>query len=256
MTCVQDVYDYFDALAPFSSAEAWDNAGLLLGDPAREVRRVLVCLDLTGEAADMAVREKADLVLTHHPVIFRPLRAVTPAEPWYPLLAAGTAVISMHTNLDVAPFGVNDALREALGLVPEEAGEGVSRFLLFGRCEAMRAEEFALASAERIRARGLRCEPRLTGRGDERVGRVAVCGGAGGEFWAEAKRAGAELLVTGEAKYHELVDAYNAGMPVMLLGHWLSEQFVLERMEEKVRALDGGFATTAYRGDISVLGNA
>ena len=250
MLTVRQICACLDAAFPFSSAEDWDNVGLLLGDPGRDVRRAVVCLDLTREAAGFAAARDADLVLTHHPVIFRPLRSVTPREPWFPLLARGTAVLSLHTNLDAAPEGVSDALREALGLEPEipDPGEGsVSRFLAFGRCTETDADCFALRTAELFRGQGFDCVPRVTGFG--RFSRAAVCGGAGGEFWQDALRAGAGLLVTGEAKYHELVDACNAGLPVMLLGHWLSEQFILPRLEQRLRELDPGLRVDVFRED-------
>lgn len=254
MRTVQEIMEYLNGIAPFSTAEDWDNAGLLLGDPARAVRRAVVCLDLTREAAEFAVRTGADLVLTHHPAIFRPLRAVTPREPWYPLLANGIAVLSLHTNLDAAPRGVSDALRDALGLTPEEPSCEVSRFLLFGRCAETDARTFAEETKARFHAAGLSCAPRLTAGGG-RFTRVAVCGGAGGEFWQDALRAGAGLLVTGEAKYHECVDAHNAGLPVLLLGHWLSEQFVLPRLRDWVQTFAPEIETRLFQEDVSVMGN-
>ena len=243
---VQEVYELLDRHAPFSAQEDWDNSGLLVGDPEREVRRVLICLDLTREAAGLAEQLHADLVLTHHPVIFRAIRSVTPDEPWFRLLAQGTAVISAHTCLDAAEEGVSDALAEALGLEPLPTPAGLPPYLRLGECAEVTPEQFASELQESLWALGFDdCAPTLTEK-DGAVSRVAVCGGAGGEFWREAKAAGADLYVTGEAKYHELVDAHNAGMPMLLLGHWLSEQFVLPRLADWLKEADPGLEIEVY----------
>lgn len=116
MTTVRDVYNAIDAIAPFSSALDWDNCGLLVGDPSRPVEKVLAALDVTPEVVAEAVRSGAQLIISHHPVIFHPLKALTPGQPAFLAAAAGVAVISAHTNYDMAPAGVNKALADALGL--------------------------------------------------------------------------------------------------------------------------------------------
>ena len=113
---VYDIYDFLDEKYDFSSALEYDNVGLLVGDGRDKVTGVLVCLDCTDEAITEAVKQGANLIVTHHPVIFDPLKSVTEQSLVYRLIKIGISVISAHTNLDQADGGVNDALAEAVGL--------------------------------------------------------------------------------------------------------------------------------------------
>lgn len=116
MIKVRDFYDAIDSFAPFSTAESWDNSGLLIGDGELPVARALLVLDLTAPVLEEAVKLGADLIITHHPAIFKPLSQITGGSVIYRAVKAGISVISAHTNLDLAVGGVNDALAARLGL--------------------------------------------------------------------------------------------------------------------------------------------
>ena len=173
---IQDVYAFLDTRAPFATAEEWDNVGLLVGDGAQPVTGVVVALDATPGALEAARALNANLLITHHPVIFSPLRRLTAEGMPYRLAAEGIGLIAAHTNLDKAAGGVNDALAACLGL--EEvtvAADGMTRI------GTLPNPEEATVFAHRI-AEALETPVRVSG--DHRIQRVAVCGGAGGDFAA------------------------------------------------------------------------
>lgn len=228
MPTVQEIYAVLDAAAPFSAQADWDNSGLLFGCKEQPVKRILLCLDLTAKAAARAVEVGADLVITHHPAIFQPIRSIAEQQPIYPLLANRIALIAAHTNLDIAPqVGVNASLMQLLGLQPLEQQPTCSPFLLFGSCDEIDPVAFAQAALERYRTNGIDCAAPCLINGGQPITRFAVCGGAGSDFAAEAQALGAQILITGEAKHHERVDAINSGMSLLLLGHHASEVPVL-----------------------------
>jgi len=116
MSTVKDVYDCINEIAPFALAESWDNTGLLIGSPQGEVTRALVVLDITGSILEEAVSKGVNLIITHHPVIFSPLKSIREDSLVYRIIRSGISVISAHTNLDIAGGGVNDCLVSRLGL--------------------------------------------------------------------------------------------------------------------------------------------
>lgn len=127
MTTVQDIYRAVDSLAPFSLGMDFDNPGLLVGDPSAPVSRVLLALDCTCRTVSQAQNLEAQLILTHHPVIFHPIKRVTAGSPVFQAASSGIAVISAHTNLDIASGGVNDCLAQRIGLTQVQGLEPVSR---------------------------------------------------------------------------------------------------------------------------------
>lgn len=229
MLTVGDVYSAVDALAPFSTAMDFDNVGLLVGAKSQPVSRVLLALDITAPVVEEAAAIGAQLIVSHHPVIFHPLRGVAAGSPVYELARNGIAAICAHTNLDLAADGVNDTLAAALGLpafstIPED-GE---RLLRVGDLpEEMSGEDFLQDIKKRL---GCGCIKVTTVPG--KVQRIAVCGGAGGDYAALAKAAGADLYITGEAKHNEVLDAAAIDMPMAMCGHHATEFPVLEHLQQ------------------------
>ncbi len=241
MTNVRQVYEYLDCLAPFASQEAWDNSGLLLGRADKPVRRMLLCLDLTAQTAARAVSEQVDLVLTHHPALFHPISAIPGSAVYYPLLTADIALISAHTNLDRAPgCGVNAALCDLLELerLQIEPERGVSPFLSLCTGPDLSPRALARRIGAKLRASPVRSPAVRLLDLEKPVRKLAVCAGAGGEFVEDAARLGADLLLTGEAKHNELVEARNLGVSVLMIGHHASEAPVLPGLAERLLALD------------------
>lgn len=224
---VQDVYNYLDSRAPFATCEEWDNVGLLIGDPQQTVHHILVTLDVTDGAIDAALATEADLIVSHHPVIFSPLRRLTADGIPYRLAANGIAVICAHTNLDRAADGVNDTLAVLLGLTDIHPADD-------GMCRIGTMPESVTATAlAKLVAETLGTAVRVSGSGDIRT--VAVCGGSGGDF-ISALTPIADAFVTGEVRHHEWLAArditvieaghYATEVPVVdTLCHWLTDAF-------------------------------
>lgn len=225
---VQDIYEFLGEKAPYDTCEEWDNVGLLVGSGYLPATRVLVALDATDGALEAAKAIGADLIITHHPVIFNGMKRLDADSMPYRMAAAGISAISAHTNLDKAVGGVNDVLAALLGLTDVEiAADGITRIGTLP--EEMSADAFAAHAAEAL---GMP----VRAAGDKPVKKVAVCGGGGGGFIAACFGL-ADCFVTGEVKHHEWLYAaghinvidgghYSTEVPVVdTLCGWLTEAF-------------------------------
>ena len=217
---IQEIFNYLNTRAPMDTAEGWDNPGMLVGDPRREVTRVLVALDATTGAVDTAEAVGADLIVTHHPVIFAPLKRLTADSIPYRLAAAGIDLIAAHTNLDKAEGGVNDTLAARLGLT--DVTVAADEYTRIGTLtEPMSARDFAAHVAGVL-------DTAVRYSGDKEVRTVAVCGGSGGDFMLRCIGA-ADAYVTGEVRHHEWLAA--AGhINVIEAGHYATEVPVVDTL--------------------------
>lgn len=227
---VQKVYDAIDMAAPFSTQMDFDNAGLLVGDPQAVVAGVLVALDVTGPVIDEAVSRGANLIVTHHPVIFHPVKRVTADMLVYRLIREGISVISAHTNMDLAPGGVNDILAEKLGLAEVETLPP-ENLLRAGRLtRGMTPPEFAYFVKQRLDLHALRyCD------GGTSIERVAVCGGSGGSELQAVLASGCQAYVTADVKHDVMLEAAHLGVTLIDGGHFGTETPVVERLAELAR---------------------
>ena len=233
MTEPKEIYGYLKELAPLELAEDWDNPGLLV-DCGRPVGRVLTCLDITGPVVREAQEKGCDLVVSHHPVIFRPLKALQEGQVPCLLLKAGISAICMHTNLDAAPGGVNDTLAQWMGLQEVEPfAEGMGRI---GWIEEMSAHQLAQETARILHARVQWAD------GGKPIRRLALITGSGGSMLENAIRAGADALLTGEASHHAALDALAAGVTLVAAGHYATEfpvaQTLATRLGDRFRDLE------------------
>ncbi len=233
MTTVGDIYRLIDRFAPFRTAMDFDNSGLLAGAEETPVRRALLSLDITPDVVREASERSAQLIVSHHPVIFHPLRALRPGTAPYLLAQAGIAAVCAHTNLDLAPGGVNDCLAERLGLrgvrALKESG-GLAEALLGETAKEYAPREFA----QFVKA-ALGCGGLFYADGGRAVSRVGLCGGAGGEYLYEAAERGCQAFVTGEAKHHELTDAETLGVTLVAAGHFRTEDVVIPPLLERLK---------------------
>lgn len=227
---VHDVYAYIDSFAPFASAADWDNSGLLVGDKEAPVNKAVVCLDVTKEAIAYAVENKASLIISHHPIIFSAQKNFLSDSMPYQAAQNGISVICAHTNLDKAVDGVNDSLCRALSLDFEKCPEAVCEGFL-NVC-TLKTEMSAAAFAEYV-SKKLNCSVDFNGE-ENIVSKIGVCSGAGGEFVTEAALCGCDALLTGEAKYHEFLDADAVGMSVFAAGHYETEVSVVNVLANKL----------------------
>lgn len=228
---VRDVVDAVNDIAPFELAESWDNPGLLAGRREREVRRILCALDLNFGVLEEAVAKGVDLIVTHHPIMFLGRKNLCEDDAEGRLLCglirADIALIAAHTNFDSAQPGVNDALAERLGLTDIECSEEGMRI---GTC----AETTLAAFRDRVAA-ALGAPVRVYGEDDAPVRRVAMLGGAGGNYAAIALAAGADTYITGEIAHHKAWDAYSNGMNILECGHAATELPAIALMARELR---------------------
>ena len=227
MSTVKDIYSFLDTLAPFSSAAPWDNTGPSVGDLSKDVKKVMLSLDVTKEVIDEAIKENVDLVITHHPLIFEGVKSVTANSLLFKAVSSGITFISCHTSLDIAKNGVNDCLANAVGIKNVVSTEE-DEFLKIGEIEEMTEDNFVSRLKEK-----LNCNVLYNATGNN-IKKVAFCSGAGGDLFNLAKEKGADALLTGEAKYHEFLDASFNNITIFACGHFETEIVVIDPLKEKL----------------------
>lgn len=230
-------------IAPLKLAESWDNVGLLVGDRAASVTRVITCLTITPDVVSEAESEGAELIVVHHPLPFKALPRITTdsiaGTMVLRLIRSGVAVYSAHTAFDSAQQGINQMWAEMLGLqsiLPlvalsdDDPQIGSGRF---GKLpEPMTLQALLSIATTAVGANS----PRRVGRGDQVVERVALACGSGGTFLPAARRQGCDALITGEATFHTCLEAEASKIGLGLLGHYWSERFAMERLAETLAA--------------------
>ena len=217
---VQELYEMIDGIAPFTSQMEGDNSGFLVGSASQEVTGALFALDVTEPVIDEAVSLSAQLIVTHHPLMFSPIRSVTDSDYESRLIRRLTqeniSLIAAHTNLDRAPGGVNDTLAECCGLT------GITGEAFF-RCGMLPLPLTAYELADRLRDR-LRTDVRLMGPGHSVIRKVGLCSGAGGDEWVHAAEAGCDAFVSGEIKHHFALAMADSGLVGLACGHFATEE--------------------------------
>ena len=241
MATVADVCRFLESFAPTVLAEDWDNVGLLLGDRQSTVHKVMTCLTVTGEVVDEAVAEQVDFVVTHHPIPFKGVKRISTDSHTGSLLwrlaSNGIAVYSPHTAFDSAPGGINQQLAEGLALedirplIPLTDTEGDERISglgtgRVGHCSVVKLHELVNSVASFLQVDGLH----VVGDKDLEVTKVGIGCGSAGEFIRPASRAGCQVLLTGEARFHTCLEAESLGMAMILPGHYASERFAVETL--------------------------
>lgn len=243
MRTVADVLHYLETLAPRSMKMDWDNVGLLCGSKKQNVTKIMVALDPFEGVCEEAAAFGADLLITHHPIIFKPAKSVTDetsiGRSIMCLIKNGISAVNAHTNLDQAPGGVNDVLAQSLGLqnisVIDPCGvdaEGQEWGLL--RCGSVKEQplaDFLSTVKESLNCEGLRYID-----GGKPVSKVAVGGGACSGEMLDAIRAGCDTFVTSDIKYNQFWDAYDLGLNLIDAGHFATENPVVDVLAEKIAA--------------------
>ena len=217
MTTVQQLYEAMRQIAPLELAEHWDNPGLLV-DCGGGVRRVLVALDITPEVVAEAAEKHCEAIVSHHPVIFDPLRKLCPQDVPFRLVQAGISAVCMHTNLDAAEGGVNEVLAGIFRMQDMEVfAEGCGRV---GSVEEITVPKLARKAQQELAAR---CNAPENGPA------VQV-------KFADAIAQGADCLLTGEANHHHAIDAKRLGLSLIAAGHYATEFPVTAAVADKLRA--------------------
>lgn len=245
MTTVKNIYDYINSFAPFDLQEDWDNSGFLIGDFRKEVKTVVLSLDATKEAARFAQSVNADLLLTHHPVIFKGIHTVKKDSAVYTLVNHDIAVISAHTSFDRANDGINDNLCKILGLKNVRHIEDT--FIVTADLEnEMSIDDFAEFVGETLSTSGIRYTDT-----EKTIKTVAVGGGACSEYIDTAMQI-SDCFLTGDLKYHEMLDAAEQGYAVISAGHFETENLPFLMIKEKLETLftDVNFITAPVQNPV------
>ena len=233
LATVNDLVELLEELMPSNLAEDWDNVGLMLGRKGKTVKKILLALDLSKEVVEQAVAQKIDLIVTHHPAIFKKLKRVVDNDWQQELLLTlaenGIAVYSAHTNLDCVSTGVNDVLAKLLKLEDIEVLDDSNGL---GRIGVV--EEASLAEYAKVVKAALKADYVVIADAGKKVYKVAVCGGAGSDLIDLALAKGADTLVTGDVKYHSAQQAVFSGLNIIDAGHQPTELPVLEKLADRL----------------------
>ena len=243
---VKDIAAVIEQFAPLSIQEGWDNSGLCIGSPEAPVTSVLLGLDCTPELVDEAIACGADMIVTHHPLIFSGLKKITPenavGEAVIKAIKAGISIYAAHTNADKVIAGVSGAMAARLGLknvqILDEDGEGTGLGVVGDLPEPISAEEAVALVKDRFSLKAMRTSKPLAGK----ISRVAMCGGSGGSLISAAARSGAQLYISGDISYHNFFT--KEGFMIMDIGHYESE---IEIVDILFSLLKKNFPTFAVR---------
>ncbi|MBU0482999.1 MAG: Nif3-like dinuclear metal center hexameric protein [Proteobacteria bacterium] len=240
---LKDLFEILNEIAATDLAESWDNVGLMVGDPSKEVTGIMVALDPTEEVLDEAIAADCNTVITHHPLIFHPLKSIRTDLPsgriLVKALGANLSVAGWHTNLDVAQGGVNDVLADKVGIVTplrsltgaDSGGDNIG-FGRIGRLsEPVSGKDFLSRLLKIFGVAAIK----VAGKVPDKVSTVAVCGGSGSELAETAFSLGADLYITGEVKHSTGRWAEEAGFCVVDAGHFSTENMIVPDLAERLR---------------------
>ena len=225
MAKVKDFYGYLNSIAPFETQEDWDNSGMLVGDMDAEVKKVAVVLDITHEEIKKAKAIGADLIISHHPVIFSPVKSVTKGSVPYELVASSINALCCHTPLDIADGGTNDSLAELLGIEVTRAEDPILRL---GTVEPTTAENLAGKIAKTLNTKVRYADAGKT------IKKIAICTGAGCSLIEAAGEI--DAFITGDASHHNFLDCIQAGITLIAAGHYETEIVVVPVLVKKLQA--------------------
>ena len=228
MATVNDIYNYIDSIAPFATQEEWDNSGLLVGDKNAEVSKILFALDVTSDIIEQAIDCGAELIITHHPIIFKPVSNVLDDSLIYKLIKNNISIICAHTNYDKAIDGVNDILCNTVGFDSFKKIENTCLNVAEYNPEVstgMFVNNVKNALAGSVRYNSVNCK----------IKKVAVCSGSGSDYLSLAKELNCDALLTGDASHHAFIDADEMGILLVAAGHFETEMISIEPLMNKMK---------------------
>ena len=243
---VKDIIRVIEEFAPLSLQEGWDNSGLCIGSPEDVVSSVLLGLDCTPERVDEASACGADMIVTHHPLIFSGLKKISPDNPVgeavIKAIKAGISIYAAHTSADKVIAGVSGAMAARLGLedvqILDEDGEGTGLGVVGNLPEPLSAEEAVKLVKKSFGLTAMRASKPVDGK----ISRVAMCGGSGGSLIGAAMKSGAQLYISGDISYHNFFT--REGFMIMDIGHYESE---IEIVDFLLSLIKKNFPTFAVR---------
>lgn len=242
MKTVKDIFDFLNTLAPVQLKMSFDNVGILAGNENSPVKKCLLALDITDDVIDEAIALRADVIVSHHPLIFHELKSVVESDlvgrKLIKLIKNDISAVCMHTNLDIAQGGVNDALMSALGgtvsgflercgIDSEQIPVGCGR--IGELAESVDLQSFLSVCKCALKTNGLRYHD-----AGLPVKRLAVMGGSGGDCIALAKSLGCDTYVTADIKYNGFLDAKEIGINLIDADHFCTENVIIPVLHEKL----------------------
>ena len=248
-----ELIQYLEELAPLELAEGWDNVGLLLGDRNRDVKSVLTCLTLTSNVAAEAIERGVTFVISHHPILFRAIQRITTetvaGRMLLDLIAARIAVYSPHTSYDSARDGINRQLASMFDLQDVRAIRPITESVSGGSTDITGADresfgggrygrlpnpvplaQFVESVKQRLGLDGIQ----YVGEPEQIIERVGIACGSAAEFLSDAVACGCQALLTGEARFHACLEAQDAGVGMILPGHYATERPAMESLAERL----------------------
>ncbi len=239
---VFEVFDFLNEKFDFSYTMQGDNVGLLVGSGNSIVKGIHVCLDLTDKAISDAVENGANLIVTHHPVIFDGLKTVTSDSLIYRVIRNDISVISAHTNLDAAEGGINDLLCKMFELTDVIRPEGEGVFFTVGRVGELPEPISADELAKKISAT---LNTNVNYVGDNTfIKRLAICSGGGGGLFKQAISTGADAYLTGDCKYDHFMYSHEIGFTLFDAGHFPTEDIIVPVVAKLLREAFEGTPVT------------
>lgn len=254
---VSDIIKVLDSIAPQALAQAWDNVGLQVGDPGRTVKNIWIALDPTYQVVNAACRQKVDLLVTHHPLIFKPLQSLDFRTPVGSIIDLAVrhdlAIFAAHTNLDSARGGINDILAGRIGLydlkplaefqsgnqirydvyplVASDQGAGIGRVGCLESALDLKSLASRIKNKLKLRYLKLSGDPALP------VKKVAICSGSGGSLLADFFASGAQVFISGDLRYHDARDVEASNLGLIDIGHFASEHLIVDVLAEKLAGI-------------------
>lgn len=240
MIRLHEVVSFLREFAPLELAEDWDNVGLLIGDPADEIRSALTCLTLTPNVASEAISRGVQLIVTHHPVLFHPVQRLTAetseGRMLLSLIRAGISVYSPHTSYDSTTDGINAQLarlfnlRDVQPLRPNATPASETQFPGSGRWGALPSTTSLRDLIELVKPALRVPTVQYVGNLDRPITKLGIACGAAAEFLRDAAKLGCEALLTGEARFHSCLEAEAANIALILPGHFATERPAMEQL--------------------------
>jgi dinuclear metal center YbgI/SA1388 family protein len=242
MALCGSICDVLEEMFPLHKAMERDNVGLLIGYRSQPVQKVLLCLDVTSKTADEAIEKGCQMILSHHPLIFKPLSRISGETPVqdtvYKAIRNGLCIYAAHTNMDVSKDGTCDLMAELMGLknVRPLCEESEAKPTVVGRIGVLEKEISLFDFLDIIKKSFKVSTLRYTGSNDKIIKKVALCSGSFDGNFAPLLAQRPDIYVSGEMKYHDVLDAFAYGLDTVLVGHYESEVIYKEALAKRLKA--------------------
>ena len=240
----KDIINFLEEKYPRSNAEEWDNVGLLVGNNKKDVKKIQLSIDATEKAVDYAAQNNVDMIVTHHPLIFKPLKSIVMSElsgrKIIKLIENGLNLYSIHTNLDSSKDGLNDYILELLEvkkykIIDINANDETAGI---GRMYTLEEKITILEYADFIKTKMEIKNVRVTSNDlKSEVKKIALINGSGMSYWRKVKSLGADLFITGDIGYHDALDAKESGLHLIDIGHFESENCFSELLKKNLEEI-------------------